>query len=804
MTLYRETSMGQHTIDRAVLRDVLNRSLTSPLAVIVAPAGAGKTTLLRQWSAGVRDAEVVFLDVGQPDDDPGHFLRRLVSQLGVARNASENGRLAVPFGDFPRSEWSDLVATVLEQSPETVIIVDNMHRFATGDLAQWLGRLIDNAPGHAHFVLSSRADPPFPLSPYRLRDELLEIGRDDLAFTLDEATELLERLAGRSLPPAHVHSLWSRTEGWAAGLQLAGLGLRNHPDPEAFVSDFRGSDRFVAEYLVEEVLSTLTPERRRMLLRLGVLDDMCAELVEAVTGSADGQALLEALERESMFLVPLDGHGEWFRFHRLFSDLLRSRMRSSDPADEVRILTAAADWSLTRGRVKHAMQYLLRAQARDGALEAILADAAGSAPFRSPAGPPVMDYQPAAPAPELVRAEVLDGARQVVLGSGPSRPWGPGAGLGYVAAQVLWRARPEISPESARRRLSELESEFGARPPGAVGTAESAELAEVLVAGGRANFLAGNVGEARKWLARARTTACSAVVERIAATSALSLVEAWSGNVDTANALVSETVETARDAELLDLPAISDAYLASVLTSLNNASPNNDASTDTSGPASTYTGRGMSRGDGVAALGAPLSSAARSGPAAASAASSALFDRAITALARGDSYPVRKIVTSWRQLVPAPRPLAVVQHEILLAWLADQDNAQDDVRRHLAEALRVAEIHALVDVFVRAGPPILNRLVMVSGPRSPFVEKIVARAQEQRKPATAMVLPEPLTERELELLSYLPTRMSNVELARRFFVSVNTIKTHLAHIYRKLDVPDRNAAIVRSRDLGLL
>ena len=361
--------------------------------------------------------------------------------------------------------------------PPTVIAFDNLHRITNPHLVAELGRFIERAPRQVHCVIATRVDPPMPLSRFRLHGDLLELRRHDLAFTLDEATTLLERLTGKALPRDHVRVLWERTEGWAAGLQLAGLNLRQHDDADAFVADFGGSDRLVADYLGQEVLASLSPDRRRVLLQLSALDDMCAGLVQATTGYERAQSLLHALERESMFLVPLDSRGEWFRFHHLFRELLRSRLRDDSPAEELKLITAAADWNLTRGRVKPAMEYLLRAQARDGALEAMLA-----------AVPEVVTGA-------VTRAEVLTGVRQVLADEPAEAAAGAGAfaeasaapdvaadvpaapaaapdrwntrtrpGLGYVAAQVLWRARPEASPETARRRLLDVEARCARTP----------------------------------------------------------------------------------------------------------------------------------------------------------------------------------------------------------------------------------------------------------------------------------------------------------------------------------------------------
>jgi DNA-binding CsgD family transcriptional regulator len=181
-----------------------------------------------------------------------------------------------------------------------------------------------------------------------------------------------------------------------------------------------------------------------------------------------------------------------------------------------------------------------------------------------------------------------------------------------------------------------------------------------------------------------------------------------------------------------------------------------------------------------------------------------LFEHAMTLLARGDTQQARTILGAWDELVTRPEALSIVQRHILLAGVALSDNAQNEGTRQLSEAVRVAEIYGLVGVFARAGPMILNRLPDVAGPQAAFRDIILARAQKLTAPGPDFDLPDPLTDRELEILSYLPTRFTNVELAERCFVSVNTIKTHMAHIYRKLDAADRDAAIDRARMLGLL
>jgi LuxR family maltose regulon positive regulatory protein len=294
--------------------------------------------------------------------------------------------------------------------------------------------------------------------------------------------------------------------------------------------------------------------------------------------------------------------------------------------------------------------------------------------------------------------------------------------------------------------------------------------------------LAGQIDQARDLLVQGLGEAPAGSHERVSALSTLSLLEAWCGKVKRAETLICEALLSAREAGMLADRSVTDAYLAAVMTSLRRG----DAGT----PAGTE----------------PLRLPAASFPQdqeEAESLSTMLFERAVSSLTLGDPERARGIVGSWPELVPDPDPLAVVQCHILLSWVARGDNEPDEALRQLGEAVKMAEIHGLVGVFVRAGPVILRRLRDISGPQAAFRDIILAHAQQSIGPRQ-QALREPLTDRELEILSYLPTRFTNVELADRCFVSVNTIKTHMVHIYRKLDATNRDAAIGRARILGLL
>jgi len=221
-------------------------------------------------------------------------------------------------------------------------------------------------------VLASRADPPLPLARLRARGQLAELGAADLRFTAGEAAALLAAALGTELPAAALAALEDRTEGWAAGLQLAALSLRGHRDPAGIVAGFSGSRRYVLDYLAEEVLDGQPPELRAFLLETSVLERLSGPLCDAVTGRADGQAMLERVERANLFLVPLDDVRGWWRYHHLFADLLRARLHQEQPARVAALHASAAAWCERHGLADQAVRHALGA--RDGAWAARLVE----------------------------------------------------------------------------------------------------------------------------------------------------------------------------------------------------------------------------------------------------------------------------------------------------------------------------------------------------------------------------------------------------------------------------------------------
>ena len=247
-----------------------------------------------------------------------------------------------------------------DPGPDGVLLVlDDYHLVDSGPVHESVAFLLENLPPGLRVVVSGRADPPLPLARLRARGQLAELRAADLRFTPEEAAALLGEAAGPGLPAAAAETLTARTEGWAAGLQLAGLSLRGHADPAGFVAAFSGSHRFVLDYLADEVLDRQTSEVRAFLLETSVLERLSGELCDAVTGRAGSQAMLAGIERAGLFLVPLDEVRGWWRYHHLFADLLRARLQAEQPGRVQALHRAAAAWceehDLADDAVRHAL-----------------------------------------------------------------------------------------------------------------------------------------------------------------------------------------------------------------------------------------------------------------------------------------------------------------------------------------------------------------------------------------------------------------------------------------------------------------
>jgi LuxR family transcriptional regulator, maltose regulon positive regulatory protein len=346
----------QELIDRHDLVAALDRAAAMRVTIISAPAGSGKTSLLRTWAEQPgQDRRIAFMSVRPDQHDAQLFWLALV---GAVRAATGGADPPPPAPGFNSRAMVDKVLSELAAAGDPfVLIIDDLHELSSAEAAEQLTVLLTSLPPGVHVVAATRGDPPLRLHQLRLAGELAEIRAAQLRFTEDETREFLAA-AGIALPEPAVAMLHQRTEGWAAGLRLAVLSLAGHPQPERFVAEFSGNDRTVAEYLTAEMLDRQPPEVQRLLLRTSVLDRVNSDLADLLTGATGSERILLGLEDANAFIVSLDPGRTWFRYHHMFSGLLRLELRRTLPGDIPDLHRLAAQWFAEHAEIAEAIRHL--------------------------------------------------------------------------------------------------------------------------------------------------------------------------------------------------------------------------------------------------------------------------------------------------------------------------------------------------------------------------------------------------------------------------------------------------------------
>ena len=864
------------------------------LTLVSAPAGFGKTTLLADWLGGTPadGRSVAWLSLEAADDDPASFWTYVVTALqGAVPGLGSTALELISSSPLP----TDLVLTTLlnelAAAPgEVWLVLDDYHLVDNHGLGHGMTFLLEHLPPQVHVVLSTRADPDLPLARWRVGGELAEIRAADLRFAPDEAAAYLNEATGLHLDARDVAVLEERTEGWIAALQLAALSIRGRDDVSSFIARFAGNDRYLVDYLVEEVLQHQPAPVREFLLHTAILDRLSGPLCDAVTGRADGSQLIETLERANLFIVALDDQREWYRYHHLFADVLRVRMLNEQPEQVPLLHQRASQWyerhDLTDESIRHALA------ARDFNRAAHLMELAVSGIRRHRREAMMHGWLRALPAGTVRRSPVLSlfyGSMLMASGDlSGVEPWLADAERA-LAAVPEGTALPWAETDDLRTLPSTIAMYRAALAQArgdAAGTAEHAQRAldlagagDHLARGGAAGFL-GFAAWARGDVSTALETFTQAVASLHEAGS---LVDELSGTVVLADLwLAAGRPSRARRlcTQALELAEAHGARVARATAELHVGLSEID----------------VEAGD--------LESAERHLEAAA-----ALADRAgmnegcyrrfvamgLLARATGDPEGAIQRLDQAEQayrpgFYPAVRPIAAIRARIWIAngrlseaadWARERGVSATDDARYLSEfdhltvvrlllarhrahqdtsALDAVSglldrLYAAAETAQRAGSLLEIRLlralaydalgnrsramesltqafVLAPEPESyvrlfldegvPVIE-LLREAQQQgvaddhprrlltlggaeagagqsRAPRTA----DPLSERELQVLRLLDTELTGPQIARELFVSHNTVRSHTKHIFTKLDVTSRRAAVRRARERGLI
>lgn len=365
-TKLHQPTLPPRRVHRSALAQRLDEGLQAGhcLSLISAPAGFGKTTCVLEWLAGLH-RPAAWLSLDGADNDPARFFTYLAAALNkVDPSLGRDIESSLQSGQLPAPEAiaADLVHDLLQARQPFLLVLDDFHLIQEPTVLHTFETLLVNLPPQIHLVLITREDPQLPLARLRAHNRLTEIRAADLRFSGADTTAFLNEVMGLSLALDEVVELESRTEGWIVGLQLAGLSMRGSSDPAVFINKLTGSHRHILNYLTEEVLQRLPEELHTFLLQTSILDKLHGDLCDAVTGRSDSGRLLERLLSANLFLIPLDDEQQWYRYHHLFADLLRSYQTRLGKHQVIELHQRAAAWYTQAGFPGEAIQHALAAE----------------------------------------------------------------------------------------------------------------------------------------------------------------------------------------------------------------------------------------------------------------------------------------------------------------------------------------------------------------------------------------------------------------------------------------------------------
>jgi LuxR family maltose regulon positive regulatory protein len=824
----------QASIRRERLEGELDRQSDQPLTVVTGPAGSGKTVLLAAW-ASPRTA--AWLSVGPEHLDVTRLWRDIAAALGP---------VGIHLPGEPRSGGAHLadvtleLRDALERAPRrATLVLDDVH-LLRGPALALVAALVSEGGGGLRVAIASRSDPDLHLGRLRLEGRLGELRAMDLAFTCPEAGALLAE-HGLSLRPDQVERLVSRTEGWAAGLRLAALSLQAEPDPDRFVADFTGDDHAVADYLSGEVLALQRPAVREFLLRTSVADRVCGGLADALSGGRDGARALVEVHRAGLFLMPVDRRETWFRYHPLFAELLRARLRLERPQLWTELHGRAARWLAGQDLGREALPHALEAGEQPGMVD-VLADQWLDLLISGQAADAVLAaarLQPRDRRLAVAAAGACLGAGDV---SGAEAVLAATAGEeddDVAALAALMRARARADVGGARVAAGRLLAASGGAWRLAV-PADDARRSLALLHLGVTEFAAGRADAAADALDGAAALAVDARRERVlleclGRTAAL---EVLAGRLTRAETAATAARALAEPTGWERTAACAWAYAAlAAVHWLRNDLADAERCADTAA-AAAFAAAELPAAHAVRALRAHLTAArgdldrarallrtvldalpengpvlgqwlAALGPCPwaceADADSADPVAAAVVRLARGDAisalHRVEPLLGDGAPLHPTAR-----LHAWLVAAVAQQACGRArDASEAVERALEIAAPEDYRRPFADGGAAVrrlLQRHATLPTAYAPVVAELIDALERVAAPPPGLV--EPLSGRERDVLRLMPTLLPNTEIAGELFVSVNTVKTHVKSIYRKLDVSSRREAVARARQLRLI
>jgi len=848
--------------DDLSLADRFARKLT----LVSAPAGFGKTTLVAVWLAGVQ-YRTAWLSLDEGDNDPARFMAGLLAALRQIHADSGNATQAMLQSPQPPPAETLITALINDLAIVAypfILVLDDYHIIQNPLVHHMVSFFLEHQPSQMHQVILTREDPLLPITRLRSRGQAGEVRQENLSFTLSETAEFFRQIMGLDLAQADIEALWRRSEGWVVGLQLAAFSMQGYSNQHDFVESFTGSNRYVLDYLFEEVFSRQPADTQDFLIKTSILDRLSGELCDAVVGRIDSQNLLEALERSNLFIVPLDQSREWYRYHHLFGELLHHRLRMQGDTLEARLHQRASEWLEVHSFQTEAVQHALAARdwERAGALIHNLSGTmlnlgevvtllawfkrfpetfirADPRLCQEYSWPLILSGESEAAESLLEHAEQLAAGNRPLLGAIATAQAYLARGRGDVPRTIELSQRAlSLLPETDLATHAILEVNLGIAY---WHTGQMGEATQALVEAQRAALESGNiyvqltgvvflgrVMAVRGDLHQAAQTFQGAIQQggqvlilALAQLDLGALHYEWN-DLKAAREHLQQGIAISEESGNIEFQVAGYMLLARLECALGNRQATLEALRKTQ--------------ELVQARNIPAPTRARS-----------LACQVEIALAQGDLEEAQK----WAEQIsldvdalPFTRFLGLARERLLIARghrmraarqlaakfeIADRagwvygtiavrvlqslasGNKETGIE-FLAEALKRAQTEGFIRTFADAGEALIPLLQEAArrGVHPEYVGQILAvigkqPPRELKVPAPGgWLMVEPLSERELEVLRLVAAGLSNREIAASLYLSPGTIKTHVHNIYGKLGVGNRTQAVVRAKELELV
>jgi ATP/maltotriose-dependent transcriptional regulator MalT len=911
--------LRRNLVSRSRLIAKLNDGLSPEIRLILvsAPAGFGKTTLVSEWLKELSlliNKEIpayTWLTLDEDDNDPIRFWRyidaafqRIDPRIGRRIRSALSAPQPAPY----RALVTGIIDDILEVQASFILVLDDYHNIKDETVQSGLNYFLDHLPPAVKLLIITRADPPLQLARRRSHSEICEVRASDLRFTLDEVLQLLKTNMNLDLSGEDIATIEKHTEGWIAGLQMAAISMQDAADPHDFVIAFQGNDRYIADYLVEEVLQRQPVEFQQFLLQTSILNQLSGPLCDAVTGRSDSQLVLNNLERANLFIIPLDNRREWFRYHQLFANLLYQRLVDSKGADTVKLLKQrAGEWYASHRRTADAVDIFLACGDYVKAVDLIEAGAdhlfmsnelnllvkwISMVPDELVANRPRLNMMAAWGAQATGNPQVAEHlinlfektvgltAEEFLRTPPPSQVLSPLQKSTMIEAIVL-RSRLAIDTLALETSFSLGERVLPYLVPGPIDEPRAFNFPYMyhgpqLLILGQVHKLRGNLKKASDLMIQAEQDAERLHNPHIIALALgyLGEIESFQGHLVTAKEYFARALRSAQE-----FPQFSSAFWGISEVGLANVSFEQNHLIEAEYHLKTGLELGKlwhvwecllpgcicqarihqvygEWGQATSALDELIDLAALNIHAVETAVAA---NKALLAFRQGDLVMASHWANTFDINSMLPYPLQwelnaliagriwlaekkftkanilfdklleqaqasgniriCMEIHLLQALLALEQNQVDLARQSLLKSLNLAAPEGFVRLFLDEGEPIRSFikecLPSISEPGllefaehllKSFVWGIETRPVPVSKAPTPdqTKLIEALSARELEVIRLMAEGLSNPAIAKRLFLSSNTLKAHTQNIYQKLDVHNRMEAVNKARELGLL